>query len=101
MTRSKLTASLLVAAAAMPAASAAAPADLRSPDARDRATNGPTLRGDVPPVTHLERVRDSGGGFDWGDAGIGATAIVGAFAVAGGTFVVVGAHRRRYRSSVS
>ena len=75
------------------AAERAAYQDLRNPDAR-----GDTIaaeRGIKPViVARVDRAAASDG-FDWGDAGIGASAMLGLLAVAGGAFVVAGGQRRR------
>ncbi len=67
--------------------------DLRNPDTRGDAIAAE--RG-IKPVT-VARVDRAGAsdGFDWGDAGIGASAMLGLLAVAGGAFVVAGGQRRR------
>jgi hypothetical protein len=117
MTKSKLTIGLIVAAAALPSGAVAMPAQenqgLRSPDAQDAAsqvsdTSGQSLRSPdaqdaadptqqsptpTPTPSVATTVTD---GFDWGDAGIGASILLGLLAVAGGTFIVVSSHRGRH-----
>jgi hypothetical protein len=67
--------------------------DLRSPDARDAGQEPRTVQ--VPePVVEVREV--PGSGFDWGDAGIGAAALLALLSVAGGvTLLAVGRRRRR------
>ena len=109
----KWVAPALVAAVLAPAAAAQTSRDLRSPDARDAATQvqpAPDLRSpdaqdaaegrgawNAPQVTVLKISRprvSSPSGFDWTDAGIGAAGALGLVLLAiGGTLVV--AHGRR------
>jgi hypothetical protein len=65
--------------------------DLRSPDARDAG------RPESPPVqTPIVEIREvPSGGFDWGDAGIGAAALLALFSITAGLALLVGARRRR------
>jgi hypothetical protein len=69
--------------------------DLRSADARDAAR-------DLPPIESpaaVVQVRDpQESGFDWGDAGIGAAAMVALFSIAAGAALLV-TGRRRGRSA--
>lgn len=65
--------------------------DLRSPDARDAARDIPA-RG-VSTVT-VAVPADPAGGFDWGDAGIGAAAMVALFSIAAGAALLVTGRRR-------
>jgi hypothetical protein len=78
---------------------APAPQDLRSPDARD-AHRGAAVAGSesarVAPDASRPSVSD---GFEWGDAGIGAAAMLALVTVAGGTLLVVGRRRHRTRST--
>ena len=104
---------LAVAAVAAPVA-AAGPADLRSPDAVDAAQTALAQRGQdlrspdtrdtaagrgtftAPRVTVVkvaEAPQATGGGFDWGDAGIGAGGVVALVLLGvGGSLIVT--HRR-------
>ena len=80
---------LTVAAAASPAA-LARPSDLRSPDTRDAAqsahivvANPPTWPANQRPITRPRAVASApSSGLDWGSAGIGAAAGLGACAIA-------------------
>jgi hypothetical protein len=46
-------------------------------------------------VTHAELAQAPSGGFDWGDAGIGAAGMLALFGIAGGAaFLIVGRRRR-------
>jgi hypothetical protein len=77
------------------AAEASSLQDLRSPDARDAAREAA--------VTHVESARAApsrsapsvSGGFEWGDAGIGAAFMLALVGVASGTLLVVGRSRHR------
>ena len=67
--------------------------DLRSPDARD-AGREPTTVPVPEPVVEVREV--PGGGFDWGDAGIGAAGLLALLSIAGGvSLLAVGRRRRR------
>jgi hypothetical protein len=65
--------------------------DLRSPDARDAG------RPESPPVpTPIVEIREvPTSGFDWGDAGIGAAAILALSSIAGGFALLLTTRRRR------
>jgi hypothetical protein len=87
-----------------PAGTAAAAQDLRSPDARDAAAvvrqdlRSPDARDSASrPVTPPPAVRvveeSSSGGFEWGDAGIGAVGMLGVVLLSGGVALRV-VHRR-------
>ena len=69
--------------------------DLRSPDARDAGR---------PPVEVATPVVDiraaQGGGFDWGDAGIGAAGLLAMLSIAGGLALMVTTRRRRRGSEL-
>jgi hypothetical protein len=71
--------------------------DLRSPDARDAADgrgsfNSPKVT--VVKITQPSPATSSGGGLDWGDAGIGAAGLLGLILIGlGGTLAVL--HRRQ------
>jgi hypothetical protein len=67
------------------------PQDLRSPDARDAG------RPESPPVQEpIVEIREiPSGGFDWGDAGIGAAAILALSSIAAGLLLLSGRRRRR------
>jgi hypothetical protein len=95
--------------------------DLRSPDAKDAARDLPQAPGTAQPgpYTDAERaivespevqqmvqgattaaspiveVRAPSGGFDWGDAGIGAAGMLGLFSVAAGIALLLSARKRR------
>jgi hypothetical protein len=94
-----LATALTLAAAASPAAPAQ-PLDLRSPDARDAAqpahvvvAGPPTWPVNQQPANRPRAVPSaSSSGLDWGSAGIGAAAGLGAFAIA---LVGIGGLRRR------
>jgi hypothetical protein len=93
-----LATALILAAMAAPAAFAH-PADLRSPDARDAAqpahvvAGPPTWPVNQQPLTRPRVVASApSSGLDWGSAGIGAAAGLGAFAIA---LVGIGGLRRR------
>jgi hypothetical protein len=113
MSTTKLTTLMLVAAAAFPSAASALPQELRSPNVRDAALQSerstyqdlrnPDTRGDAlaadraPAARPAARVKRTAAadGFDWGDAGIGATGMLGLLAAAGGAFLVVAGQRFR------
>jgi hypothetical protein len=94
-----LATALIVAATAGPAAHAQ-PIDLRSPDARDAAqpthvvvAGPPTWPVNQQPITRPRAVASApSSGLDWGSAGIGAAAGIGAVAIA---LVGMGGLRRR------
>jgi hypothetical protein len=66
--------------------------DLRSPDARDAARDLPRVVVSPP----LVEVREApSGGFDWGDAGIGAAGTLGLFSIAAGSALLLTGRRRR------
>ena len=65
--------------------------DLRSPDARDAAATS-TLKAGVASTPHI--VRATSNGFEWGDAGIGAAAMLGLIALCGGVLLLVSSRRR-------
>jgi hypothetical protein len=99
--------------------------DLRSPDAADaaqhrglyEADSGPYVldRGygspdavdaahDLPPVqipAPVVEVRGPSGGFDWGDAGIGAAGMLALFSIAAGSALLLMGRRRRRGFSVA
>lgn len=67
--------------------------DLRSPDTRDTAAGRGTFT--APHVTVVkvaEAPQATGGGFDWGDAGIGAGAALALVTLAGGGFAIARRH---------
>jgi hypothetical protein len=67
--------------------------DLRSPDARDAARDLPPVKIPAPVV---EIRGEPSGGFDWGDAGIGAAGMLALFSIAvGSTLLLTGRRRRR------
>ena len=109
----------LVAVCAMPGA-AAAQQDLRPPDVKDAAAHrgvyeqdkGPyelnrnygspdaaDAARDLPPLqlpTPVVEVKTSpSGGFDWGDAGIGAAGMLALFSIAAGSMLLLTARKRR------
>jgi hypothetical protein len=64
--------------------------DYGSPDAAD-ATR------DLPPVqTAVLEPRDASGGFDWGDAGIGAAGMLAIFSIAAGSALMLTGRKRRH-----
>ena len=65
--------------------------DYGSPDAVDAAR-------DLPPVqTAVLEARDvSSGGFDWGDAGIGAAGMLAIFSIAAGSALLLTGRKRRH-----
>jgi hypothetical protein len=70
--------------------------DLRSPDARDAGAGRGLYDQEPPAPVSVVQVRDVGGsGFDWGDAAIGAAAMVALFSIACGAALLVTARRRR------
>lgn len=66
--------------------------DFGSPDATDVA-RGVTPAQVPAPVVEVRRVPS--GGFDWGDAGIGAAGMLALFSIAAGSALMVMARRRR------
>ena len=70
--------------------------DLRSPDARDSATRPVETytAGRISQPSPVVSV--TAGGFDWGDAGIGAAGMLAVLARASGALIIV-SHRRRDR----
>ena len=95
----------MILAAAVPAGAGAAPVedvlDLRSPDARDAALAAAQQRSKGAPVARVERAGNLADGFDWGDAGIRASGMLGLLAIGGGAFMILGVQRRRrdYRTA--
>jgi hypothetical protein len=68
--------------------------DLRSPDARDAADGRGTFNAPEVTVVKVTKESPASGGFDWGDAGIGAGGLLGLVLLGlGGTFMVL--HRRQ------
>jgi hypothetical protein len=62
-----------------------------SPDAAEAAR-------DLPPVevpTTVVELPEPSGGFDWGDAGIGAAGVLGLFSIAAGSALLLVSRRRR------
>lgn len=73
------------------------PPDLRSADARDAAAGRGTFSAPQVTVIKVPQSTPSAGGMDWGDAGIGAGAILALIALGvGGSIAVV---RRRHAST--
>ena len=66
--------------------------DLRSPDARDAARDLPRVHTPAP-VIEVREVPS--GGFDWGDAGIGAAGMLALFSIAAGSTLLLTNRRRR------
>ena len=64
--------------------------DLRSPDARDAGTVRPASTPSLEPTRSVQS-----GGFDWGDAGIGAGALLGLLMIALSVMFTV-VHRRNH-----
>lgn len=62
-----------------------------SPDAADAARDLPPVQ--VPVVAAQS---NPSGGFDWGDAGIGAAGIIGLFSIAGACALMLSGRRRRH-----
>ncbi len=78
--------------------------DLRTPDARDAAAGRGTFNApDVAVVKLTEPAPNlADGGFDWGDAGIGAGSLLGAIAVGlGGAMTIVHRRRRGTRTAIA
>jgi hypothetical protein len=69
--------------------------DLRTPDSRDAGQGRGTFN--APEVVFVES-QPQAGGLDWGDAGIGAGALIAMIALGLGGAVAVG-HRRRGRTA--
>jgi hypothetical protein len=65
--------------------------DYGSPDAADAARDLPPVQ--VPVVAAQP---NPSGGFDWGDAGIGAAGMVGLFSIAGACALMLSGRRRRH-----
>jgi hypothetical protein len=65
--------------------------DYGSPDAVDAARNLPPVQVPTPTI----EVRGPSGGFNWGDAGIGAAGMLALFSIAGGSALLLGGRRRR------
>jgi hypothetical protein len=66
--------------------------DYGSPDAADAARDLPPVQ--VPAVSTVE-VQAPSGGFDWGDAGIGAAGMFGLFGITAGLALLLTGRRRR------
>lgn len=62
-----------------------------SPDAADAARDLPPVQIPGPVV----EIREPSGGFDWGDAGIGAAGMLALFSIAAGSALMVTSRRRR------
>jgi hypothetical protein len=65
--------------------------DYGSPDAADAARNLPPVQVATPTI----EVREASGGFNWGDAGIGAAGMLALFSIAAGSALLLGGRRRR------
>jgi hypothetical protein len=52
----------------------------------------------IPTVVEVEA---PSGGFDWGDAGIGAAGMLGLFSIAAGSALLIGSRRRRHGVKVA
>ncbi len=72
--------------------------DLRSPDAVDAARHVGIYA--VDPVGTTATVDSSDTGFKWGDAGIGAAAMLGLISLAAASAMIAGSLRRRRRVEV-
>ena len=70
--------------------------DLRTPDSRDAGEGRGTFN--TPDVVFVRDSSPHAGGLDWGDAGIGAGALIGMFALGLGGAAAVG-HRPRGRTA--
>ena len=69
--------------------------DLRSPDARDAGLP------EAPTSDTIVEIREAPvGGFDWGDAGIGAAGLLAMLSIAGGLALMVTTRRRRRGSEL-
>jgi hypothetical protein len=83
--------------------------DLRSPDTRDAAagrqivaTGPPTWPANPQPISRPRAIVSTpSSGLDWGSAGIGAAAVLGAFAIAAGGILGVRRHRVARPGSLS
>jgi len=64
--------------------------DLRSPDARDAGRESPPVQ---TPIVEIREVPS--GGFDWGDAGIGAAGILAMTSIAASLALLPARRRRR------
>jgi hypothetical protein len=62
-----------------------------SPDAADAARDLPPVQISAPVV----EIREPSGGFDWGDAGIGAAGTLALFSIAAGSALLISSRRRR------
>jgi hypothetical protein len=106
----RLVATAAVTAALAAPASAAIPyQDLRSPDASNTEALPVEERGSKAATTYRSpastapaaQVGDGdSGGFDWGDAGIGAGSAVALLGLGAGSVVLAGSRRRRRRLAV-
>jgi hypothetical protein len=72
--------------------------DLRTPDTRDLATRGPIQQRSIPAP---RIVAVSPGGFDWGDAGVGAGGALGLVLIVTGTGAVLARRRATHRAIAS
>lgn len=70
--------------------------DYGSPDAVDAARDLPPVQAPVVAASS-----NPSGGFDWGDAGIGAAGMLGLFGIAGGCALMVAGRKRRHGLSVT
>jgi hypothetical protein len=70
--------------------------DMRTPDSRDAGEGRGTFN--APEVVFVEGSPPQAGGLDWGDAGIGAGALIGMIALGVGGAAAVG-HRKRGRTA--
>jgi hypothetical protein len=68
--------------------------DLRSPDARDAAEGRGSFNAPEVTVVKLTEPSPTGGGIDWGDAGIGAGGLLGLILLALGSTLAI-THRRQ------
>jgi hypothetical protein len=69
--------------------------DFRSPDARDAARGTEISRVEGPSAPRVPSVEAPSGGFQWGDAGIGAAVMLALLSLGAGAALLVGRHRRR------
>ena len=74
---------------------AAEPQDLRSPDTRDAARSSALPPPVVPGSPRLEHATDESTGFAWGDAGIGAGATLTLLMLGSGAVLLLERHGRR------
>jgi len=72
--------------------------DLRTPDTRDLATRGAIQQRSIPAPRIVEI---SPGGFDWGDAGVGAGGALGLVLIVTGTGAALARRRAAHRVEIA